>query len=195
MSLIVGITGGIGSGKSTVCKVFEGLGVPVFKADDVARSISDRNPSVIEKIKLQFGNDMYADGKLNRPKMAALVFTDKDALAKLNSIIHPAVRQEFSEWKDKKATTSYLLYEAAILFESGAALLTDKKILVTAPLETRIQRVMQRDGVSHEEVESRIKNQWTDEQKIALSDYVLKNDENEPLVAQVLALDKIFRTA
>jgi len=193
MSLIVGITGGIGSGKSTVCKVFEGLGIPVFKADDVSRTISDVNQSVIEKIKTAFGNDMYANGKLNRPKMAALVFSNKDELAKLNSIIHPAVRQEFANWKEKNANAPYLLYEAAILFESGAALLTDKKILVTALQETRINRVMQRDNIKREEVESRIKNQWSDEQKIALADYVLLNDDNAPVLEQVLALDKILR--
>ena len=193
MSLIVGITGGIGSGKSTVCKVFEGLGIPVFKADDVSRTISDVNQSVIEKIKTAFGNDMYVNGKLNRPKMAALVFSNKDELAKLNSIIHPAVRQEFANWKEKNANAPYLLYEAAILFESGAALLTDKKILVTALQETRINRVMQRDNIKREEVESRIKNQWSDEQKIALADYVLLNDDNAPVLEQVLALDKILR--
>lgn len=195
MSLIVGITGGIGSGKSTVCKVFEGLGIPVFKADEVSRRISDINASVIEKIKAAFGNDMYANGKLNRAKMAALVFNDKEALAKLNSIIHPAVRQTFANWKDKNASAPYLLYEAAILFESGAALLTDKKIVVAAPVETRINRVMQRDGIKREEVESRIKNQWGDEQKIALADYVLLNDNNTPVLEQVLALDKILRAA
>lgn len=192
MSLIVGITGGIGSGKSTVCKVFEGLGIPVFKADEVSRSISDVNAAVVEKIKTAFGDDMYADGKLNRPKMAALVFNNKEALAKLNSIIHPAVRQQFTDWKEKNASAPYLLYEAAILFESGAALLTDKKILVTASQETRISRVMQRDNITREEVESRIKNQWTDEQKIALADYVLLNDDNAPVLEQVLALDKIL---
>ncbi len=195
MSLIVGITGGIGSGKSTVCKVFEGLGIPVFKADDVSRSISDVNSSVIEKIKAAFGDDMYTDGKLNRPKMAALVFNDKEALAKLNSIIHPAVRQAFANWKEKNTEAPYLLYEAAILFESGAALLTDKKILVTASQETRIARVIQRDNITREEVESRIKNQWSDEQKTTLADYVLQNDDNAPVLQQALALDKILRTA
>lgn len=191
--MIVGITGGIGSGKSTVCKIFEGLGIPVFKADDVARTISDRNTAVIEKVTEIFGADMYENGKLQRPKMAALVFNNPEALAKLNAIIHPAVRQEFADWKDKHSAQPYLLYEAAILFESGSALFTEKKILVTAPEEIRIQRVMQRDGISRADVENRIKNQWSEEQKIALSDYIITNDDNTPVLPQVLAIDKLLR--
>ena len=191
--MIVGITGGIGSGKSTVCKIFEGLGIPVFKADEVARTISDRNNSVIAKIKETFGPEMYEGNKLIRPKMAALVFNNPDALAKLNAIVHPAVRLEFAEWKDRNSNKPYLLYEAAILFESGSALFTGKKIIVTAPLELRIQRVMQRDNASKAEVENRIKNQWPEEKKIALSDYVIVNDDITPVLPQVLAIDKILK--
>lgn len=193
MTLKIGITGGIGSGKSTVCNVFKALGVPVYQADDSARSITDRNTEVINQIKEAFGTDMYAAGKLDRPKMAALVFNNPDALAKLNSIVHPAVRAEFAAWFEGNKNVPYIIYEAAILFESGAYKQTDKTILVAAEEDTRINRVMQRDNVSREEVLSRIKNQWTDKQKLEVADYVIYNEGNTPVIAQVLALDKLLR--
>lgn len=192
MTLKIGITGGIGSGKSTVCNVFKALGVPVYQADDSARSITDRNTEVINQIKEAFSADMYAGGKLDRPKMAALVFNNPDALAKLNSIVHPAVRAEFATWLAANKNAPYIIYEAAILFESGAYKQTDKTILVAAEEDTRINRVMQRDNVGREEVLSRIKNQWTDKQKLEVADYVIWNEGNTPVIAQVLALDKLL---
>lgn len=193
MTLKIGITGGIGSGKSTVCKVFKALGIPVYHADDSARTITDRNPEVIAQIKQAFGDDMYANGLLNRPKMAALVFNNPEELAKLNSIVHPAVRAELPVWLEANKNAPYMLYEAAILFESGAYKLVDKSILVAADEEARIQRVMQRDNVGREEVLNRVKNQWPDKEKLELANYVIWNEGNEPVIAQVLALDKLLR--
>ncbi|UPT67400.1 MAG: dephospho-CoA kinase [Sphingobacteriales bacterium JAD_PAG50586_3] len=193
MTLKIGITGGIGSGKSIVCKVFKALCIPVYHADDSARTITNRNPQVIAQIKEAFGNDMYVDGLLDRPKMAALVFNNPDALAKLNSIVHPAVRAELPVWLEANKNAPYILYEAAILFESGAYKLMDKSIMVTAAEEVRIERVMQRDNVGREEVLNRIKNQWPDSDKLAQADYVILNEGNAPVIAQVLALDKLLR--
>lgn len=193
MTLKIGITGGIGSGKSTVCKVFKALGIPVYHADDSARTITDRNPHVIAQIKAAFGDDMYANGVLDRPKMAALVFNNAQALAKLNSIVHPAVRAELPPWLEANKNAPYMLYEAAILFESGAYKLVDKSILVAADEQARIERVMQRDNVGREEVLNRIKNQWDDKQKLELANYVIWNEGNQPVIAQVLALDKLLR--
>jgi dephospho-CoA kinase len=193
MTLKIGITGGIGSGKSTVCKVFKALGIPVYHADDSARTITDRNPEVIAQIKQAFGDDMYANGLLNRPKMAALVFNNPEELAKLNSIVHPAVRAELPVWLEANKNAPYMLYEAAILFESGAYKLVDKSILVAADEEARIQRVMQRDNVGREEVLNRVKNQWADNEKLELANYVIWNEGNAPVIAQVLALDKLIR--
>lgn len=193
MTLKIGITGGIGSGKSTVCKVFKALGIPVYHADDSARTITDRNPEVIDRIKQAFGDDMYANGLLNRPKMAALVFNNPEELAKLNSIVHPAVRAELPVWLEANKNAPYMLYEAAILFESGAYKLVDKSILVAADEEARIERVMQRDNVGREEVLNRVKNQWADKEKLELANYVIWNEGNAPVIAQVLALDKLLR--
>lgn len=193
MTLKIGITGGIGSGKSTVCKVFKALGIPVYHADGSARTITDRNPEVIARIKQAFGDDMYANGLLNRPKMAALVFNNPEELAKLNSIVHPAVRAELPVWLEANKNAPYMLYEAAILFESGAHKLVDKSILVAADEEARIQRVMQRDNVGREEVLNRVKNQWADKEKLELANYVIWNEGNAPVIAQVLALDKLLR--
>jgi dephospho-CoA kinase len=154
MTLKIGITGGIGSGKSTVCKVFKALGIPVYHADDSARTITDRNPEVIAQIKQAFGDDMYANGLLNRPKMAALVFNNPEELAKLNSIVHPAVRAELPVWLEANKNAPYMLYEAAILFESGAYKLVERR---------------------------------------KLANYVIWNEGNAPVIAQVLALDKLIR--
>lgn len=195
MTLKVGITGGIGSGKSTVCKVFKALGVPVYHADEVARNITDQDPSVVAQIKETFGADMYATDKLDRPKMAALVFNNPDALAKLNAIVHPAVRAGLPIWLAENKNSPYIIYEAAILFESGAYKQLDKSILVAATEETRLHRVMQRDNASRDEVLARVKNQWDETQKLAHANYVIWNEGNAPVIAQVLALNKLLRNS
>ena len=195
MNLKVGITGGIGSGKSTVCKVFKALGVPVYHADEVARNITDQNPSVVAQIKETFGADMYATGKLDRPKMAALVFNNPDALAKLNAIVHPAVRAGLPVWLAENKNAPYIIYEAAILFESAAYKQLDKSILVAASEEIRLHRVMQRDNATRDEVLARVKNQWDETQKLAHANFVIWNEGNIPVIAQVLALDKLLRNS
>ncbi len=195
MTLKVGITGGIGSGKSTVCKVFKALGVPVYHADEVARNITDQDPSVVAQIKETFGADMYATDKLDRPKMAALVFNNPDALAKLNAIVHPAVRAGLPIWLTENKNSPYIIYEAAILFESGAYKQLDKSILVAANEKTRLHRVMQRDNATRDEVLARVKNQWDETQKLTHADYVIWNEGNVPVIAQVLALDKLLRNS
>lgn len=195
MTLKVGITGGIGSGKSTVCKVFKALGVPVYHADVVARNITDQNHEVVSQIKETFGADMYATGKLDRPKMAALVFNNPDALAKLNAIVHPAVRAGLPVWLAENKNASYIIYEAAILFESGAYKQLDKSILVAATEETRLHRVMQRDNATRDEVLARVKNQWDETQKLAHADFVIWNEGNIPVIAKVLVLDKLLRNS
>jgi dephospho-CoA kinase len=190
MNLKVGITGGIGSGKSTVCNVFKALGIPVYHADDAARSITDTNPEVVAQIKQLFGAGLYETGQLNRPQLAAIVFNNPDKLVQLNSIVHPAVRKQFATWYAANQHAPYILQEAAILFESGVYKLMDTTLLVSASAETRISRVVKRDGVSAADVEARMQNQWTEEQRLALAAHVILNEGDSPIIAQVLALDK-----
>ncbi|MGZ3755211.1 MAG: dephospho-CoA kinase [Mucilaginibacter sp.] len=191
--LKVGITGNIGSGKTTVSKLFELLGVPVFYADDVAKSIMVTDDLLIEEIKLAFGNDAYfTDGSLNRKYIAGIVFSDEKQLAKLNSLTHPAVFRAFDQWVAKITDSPYVVKEAALLFESTSYKMCDKSIMVTAPLEMRIARVIKRDGISRTEIESRNSRQFTEEKKIELADYIIKNDETELVIPQVLKLHQEF---
>ena len=185
--LKIGITGGIGSGKSTVCKVFETLGIPVYYADTEAKKLLDTDTTVFQLVRTAFGEVILNDlGKIDRKKMAAIVFADDEKLAKLNSIIHPAVAKHFEKWLLQQKNAPYILKEAAILFESGANKQVDKVIAVTAPLELRIERIVKRDNVSEKEVKKRIKNQWTEEEIVKRSDYVIINDEVELVVPRVM---------
>ncbi len=187
----VGITGGIGSGKTTVCKVFELLGVPVYNADDEAKQILDSNEEVKEKILNIFGIELLNDkGKIDKKKLASFVFNNKEKLEKLNFLVHPAVRQHFENWLKQHSAKKYILKEAAILFESGAYKLVDKVIMVTAPLELKINRTMQRDKISREQVEQRINNQLSDEEKIKRSQFVIHNDEMQLLIPQILNIHR-----
>lgn len=189
-----GITGGIGSGKSTVCKVFEILGVPVYYADDRAKKILDSNGEVVKEVVKTFGQEILdKEKKIDRKKLAALVFNDKEKLEKLNKIVHPAVGKDFQKWCEKKKDHPYILKEAAILFESGAYKNVDQVITVTAPVDIRIKRVTGRDGVSAEEVVNRMSKQMTDEEKIRLSSYVIVNDEQHMIIPQVLEIDTRLR--
>lgn len=184
--LKIGITGGIGSGKSLVCKIFQILGIPVFEADREAKDIMDSDPETREALGNLLGSRIFDhNGKINRQQMAGLIFNDKELLQKVNGIIHPAVRRRFNEWHMAQNAT-YVIQEAAILFESGIYHLMDRNIVVTAPEELRIHRVMERDGVTKEKVLERMKNQWTEDDKVALADYVIRNDESESLIHQVL---------
>lgn len=183
----MGITGGIGSGKTTICKVFETLNIPIFYADSIGKKLLNSDSEVITQVKEAFGEEMYSEEGLDRKKMAAHVFGDKKALQKLNSIVHPAVGKAFDKWSSEQ-NSKYLLKEAAILFESGSHKSLDAVIYVYAPEVIRIKRVMNRDGVTEKEVKSRMANQWDDEKKRKLSDFVIFNDGSQAVIPQVLAL-------
>ncbi len=185
--LLVGITGGIGSGKSTVSKIVESLDVPVFYADMEAKIIINTDKEIIAAIKQQFG-EVYVDGKLNNEKMAQIVFNDKNALEQLNKIVHPKVRQQFNFWVEQHRDFPILMEEAAILIESGAYQNIDKIILVVASIEDRILRVIKRDHVPLDKVEARIKAQITDEEKLKYADYCIQNDGKHLIVPQVLEI-------
>jgi dephospho-CoA kinase len=172
---IVGITGGIGSGKTTVAKMFAALGVPVYYADDEAKKLMNSSITIRESLTALLGKETYIDGILNRKFMANKIFNDKELLEKVNAIIHPQVAAHFQNWTTQQ-NYPYVLKEAAILYESGSYKDCDKVILVTAPKETRIQRVMDRDKVTREEVEARMKNQWPDSKKEELADYIIQNE-------------------
>ena len=180
---IIGITGGIGSGKSVAANILNSMGYPVYNSDDRAKILINKDSSLILKIKESFGNVYNTEG-LDRQKMANIVFNNPEKLALLNSIVHPAVGHDFDLWVDKQSS-SLVFKEAAILFETGIYKTLDKVILVTCPLPIKINRVMERDSVSQEDVENRMKNQWSDEQKIKLSDYVIDNSGNKLLIPQV----------
>lgn len=186
----VGITGGIGSGKTTACKVFEVLGIPVFYADTVAKEIMTQDALLIESVKAAFGNESYfEDGKLNNKHIAGIVFNNEQALAQLNALVHPAVFRAFDAWEATiPSTVSYTLKEAAILFESGSYKLCDTTILVTAPYEIKLKRLMQRDGITEEQVKARMDKQLSDEEKAKMADHFIVNDEQQPIIEQVLAL-------
>jgi dephospho-CoA kinase len=191
--LKIGITGNIGGGKTTVSKVFEVLGIPVFYADDAAKKVMTADEILIGEIQSAFGADSYfEDGSLNRKHIANIVFNDEQQLAKLNSIVHPAVFRAFDSWVGDIKDAPYVMKEAALLFESSSYKMCDKTIMVTAPLELRIKRVMQRDGFSPEEILSREARQFTEEKKIVLADFVIKNDDTQLVIPQVLALHEKF---
>lgn len=184
----VAVTGGIGSGKSIVCRLFSALGIPVFYADSEANRLMKEDPDVKNNIISTFGNEVYlSNGDIHRKKLADLIFNDNIALMKINEIVHPAVRNSFSQWTEKQ-TTKYVIQEAAIVFESGASELFDKIITVYAPDELRIKRVMERDQVSREKVIERMNNQLSDEFKISKSDFVIVNNDIEMIIPQVLKI-------
>jgi dephospho-CoA kinase len=192
--LKIGITGGIGSGKTTICKVFETLGAPVFYADTVAKWAMTNDASLVAGVKTSFGEESYhADGTLNNKYLAAIVFNQKVALAQLNSLVHPVVFSEFDKWvKSHQESTPYVLKEAALLFESGSYQQCDKNILVTAPLSLKLARVMQRDQVTEAQVLVRIDKQLPDEQKAKMADYFITNSLTDSVILQVLDLHEQF---
>ncbi len=189
----VGITGNIGSGKTTVCKIFEVLGIPVFYADDAAKDVMVTDAELIACIKQTFGKEAYfEDGTLNRKHIAGIVFNDKEQLAKLNALVHPAVFRAFDKWVLNQKEVPYVLKEAAILFESGSYKKCDRAIMVTAPLNLRIKRVTQRDGITADEVKARNDRQFTEEKKLALANDVIKNDDTQLVIPQVLKLHQLY---
>jgi dephospho-CoA kinase len=190
----IGITGGIGSGKTIICDVFRLLGVSVFNADNVARDLQQNDDNVKNQLIGLFGSNIYhSDGTLDRSAMAHLIFSDKELMHKVNQIIHPAVREKFISWTMEHKSEDYILYEAAILFESGYYKELDLNILIVADEEIRIKRVMKRDNISEQAVRERIENQMPDKEKIGLANYILENNEKQLLIPQILELDKSFR--
>jgi len=191
----IGITGGIGSGKTTVCEIFKLLGVPVFHADAEAKNLQNNDLQIRELLINLFGKHIYSlDGMLDRKKLAMLIFNDSAALANVNAIIHPAVRQSFQKWTDNHLDRSYILYEAAVLLESGYASDFDRNILVLADEKLRIDRVIRRDNISEALVKQRINNQMPDSQKIKIVDYILENNNEKLLFPQIIELDKLIRS-
>lgn len=183
----VGLTGGIGSGKTTVARVFRSLGIPVFEADAEGRRILSEEPEVIDAVARRFGRDILRDGVVERRALASVVFKEQAALSDLNAIIHPAVRKGFSRWSDEQEAP-YVLMESAIMVDSGSSKLMDRIVLVTAPEELRIERVMARDGVDAAQVKVRMDNQLGEEQRLAVAQYVIHNDDTQLVIPQVLSV-------
>lgn len=186
MTQRIGITGGIGSGKTTACRLFEFLGIPVYYADDRAKWLMQNDEKLIDQLKTTFGHEVYdQEGHLDRAYLAGIVFNDRAKLEQLNGIVHPAVREDSIRWDAQHQDTPYTLREAALLYESGIYQLLDQIITVTAPEALRIQRVMQRDGVDEAAVKARIDKQWPEEKKVALADFIIHNDGEQSLIRQV----------
>jgi dephospho-CoA kinase len=194
MATMIGLTGGIGSGKSVVAKIFATLGIPVFNADDEAKRIMQTSPEIKSKLIQQFGMDIYNESGLDKEKLASIVFDDPFQLQLLNAIVHPVTIQAAKDWAAKQ-TSPYVIKEAALIFESGAADGLLKVIGVTAPLSLRTHRVMQRDGVTKDQVDARMRNQISDTIKMRLCDYVIENNNQQMVLPQVLDIDKAIRAA
>ncbi len=185
----IGITGGIGSGKTYVASVFQSLGIPIFNADIQAKKIMTSSRKLIKLLKEEFGNDIYKDSDLNKEKLASIVFSNSDKLQKLNSLVHPIVKEEFNNWC-KKQTSPYVIKEAAILFESNSHIGLDAVICVSAPLDLRMRRLLNRDDYSKKEIKKRIENQISQEEKEKLSDYIIVNDEKDLLLPKIIKIHK-----
>jgi len=190
--LKVGLTGNIGSGKTIVARIFNQLGVPVFYADAEARKLFD-DENVKSEIRELFGSTVFSpSGVIVKSSIAEIVFSDAEKLEKLNKIIHPVVRERYRLWCQGYNESIYSLYEAAILFESGHYREMDKVICVTAPEDLRIRRVMERDKLTAKEVKMRMANQWIEDKKVELADFVIRNDETSSVILQVLEVHKVL---
>jgi dephospho-CoA kinase len=183
--MILGVTGGIGSGKTSVCRVFNVLGINVFSADAVARTIMETDKKVIKAVNSITGRDMYQNGSLNRVEVAKLIFNNEKLLQKINHAVHPIVIEHFKRW-EKSKDAPYVILEAAILFESGANKLVDRILTVIAPIEERIERVIKRNNLTREQVMERINNQISDDAKILLSHYVIDNSDHSMIIPAIL---------
>lgn len=187
--LRIGITGGIGSGKSTVSRIFQVLGVPVYNADNAAKRLMNEDVTLQQELISHFGPETYRKGHLDRAWLASIVFNNKEKLELLNSLVHPATIRDGEEWTLRQ-TAPYTIKEAALLFESGSYQYLDYVIGVSAPLPLRIHRTMQRDHITREEVQSRMDRQIQESIKMRLCDFVIVNDEQQAVIPQVLALHK-----
>ena len=189
--LRIGLTGGIGSGKSTVARIFSVLGIPIYSADDASKRLMAEDAELRNSIISSFGNESYTDGILNRKYLSDQVFNDSEKIKLLNSLVHPVTLRDAAEWM-KKQKTPYVIKEAALIFESGSQKMLDYVIGVKAPLALRIERTMKRDNVTLHEVNARIDLQMDEEEKLHLCDYLIVNDEKQMLIPQVLALHEKF---
>lgn len=189
MTKIIGLTGGIGSGKTTIANYFQSKGIPIYIADDEAKKIM-QSDTILTEIKKSFGEAIFDNETLNRERLSKIVFNDSNKLDQLNAIIHPAVKNHFNIWISKHKNAPFIIYEAAILFESGSYKDCDKIITVTAPIEDRIQRVIQRDKITRELVLQRMNMQWNDNLRIPLSNYIIVNSSLENAK---LEIDKILK--
>lgn len=191
MGLKIGLTGGIGSGKSTVAKVFELLNVPVYYADEASKRLYHTDKDLMASIKKHFGEDVYTDDQLNRSRLAEAVFNDPRKLELLNSLVHPPTLRDAAEWMQTQ-TAPYIIKEAALLFESGSVGGLDYVIGVKAPVHIRIKRVMDRDGISREQVLARMNHQMDEAIKLRLCDFIINNDEQELVIPQVMKLHEVI---
>lgn len=192
MILKIGLTGGIGSGKTTVARIFETLGIPVYYADDAAKRIMKESEELRQKLINHFGTETYNNNGLNRSYLAAQVFNDPKKLSLLNSLVHPVTMADADAWMQKQQTP-YAIKEAALFFETDAWKHVDKVIGVSAPEGLRIQRIKQRDGLTEDQIRARMSRQMDEKEKMERCDYLITNDEKELLIPQVLKLDKLFR--
>ena len=192
MVKVIGLTGGIGSGKTTVANEFASYGIPIYITDQEAKKLM-QSDAVLNQIRAEFGDSVFVNGLLVREKLSEIVFNDSNSLTKLNSIIHPAVKQHFKEWLSEHKNEQYIIYESAILFESGSYKECDFVINVVAPLEIRIKRVIERDKTTREKVLERVKNQWNDEEKSSKSDFIIENTSMEVLKLGIVKILNFLR--
>jgi dephospho-CoA kinase len=183
----LGVTGGIGAGKTSVCRIFGVLGIPVFSADAVAKEVMDIDTGIILRINAIAGKNLYAGGSLDKVELAKLIFNNSKLLEKVNSLVHPVVFTRFREWA-KKQNAPYVIMETAILFESGAPEIVDRILTVVAPMEERVDRVIHRNNLTREQVIERMRNQMDDSERIKNSDYVIQNSENDLITPAVLRI-------
>jgi dephospho-CoA kinase len=193
MSLHVGITGGIGAGKSTVCKIFQSLGIPVFDADSVAKSAYS-NPGIISQIEREFGHQIFVDGNIDTQAMGKIVFSDPSKLKRLESIVHPYVHQKWNEFESLNGDAPYLIRESALLISSGSHINCDCIVLVRAAIATRLLRVQNRSKLSQSEVEKRMAVQLSDEQLLPFCTYTIDNDDGHSLIEQVIQIHQQLLT-
>lgn len=194
LPLQIGITGGIGSGKSVVCKLFSCLGIPVYNADSRAKWLTNHNQQIINRVVALLGRDSYdAEGRYNTSYVSSLVFNNDDLLKKLNAIIHPVVMQDTADWVQNHATSPYVVKEAAIMNKAGDRNSLNYVVVVEAPLELRVSRILQRDKRSEDEIRAIVKRQVSDEDRKKVADFFINNDEESALIPQILKLHDIFK--
>lgn len=192
MTKIIGLTGGIGSGKTLVAKYIESLGIPVYIADDEAKKLM-ASPEMIAEVRNAFGDEVMDNEVLDREKLAQIVFNNPEKLKRLNSIVHPKVKKHFDNWVQNQKNQAFVIKEAAILFETGGDKYCDAVITVMAPLETKLQRVMERDKTDKDAVLKRMQSQWTDEQRIVKSDYIIHNISVKETYKQIEQILKLLK--